>query len=169
MAGAGGSSAGVGGSSAGAAGAGAGGSAAGTGGAAGSGGSGGSPGVPCKEGGACVEDAWCGDSDLGQVLHCQKGTYAKSDPGFADVKVCIEHAPGEPCLEDGAIELQPAITAEYNASCLGVQGAAEPPVQKASNGVERCCYQAFAVCVGRPLFLGVEMRIAALLGGGGWA
>jgi hypothetical protein len=163
-AGAGGSEAGRGGAGAGQGGGGSG----GAGGSAGSGGSGGALGVPCVEGGACVEGAWCGDADLWEVFECKGGKYGKTDPSFQGIKVCTEKAANAPCLDAGDIELNTEIQAEYSASCLGVQGAAEPPVQKASNGVERCCYEVFAVCVGRPLFLGAEQRLATLRGGASW-
>jgi hypothetical protein len=85
------------------------------------------------------------------------------------VKVCIEAAAGEKCLDLGDIELQPAVAAEYQTSCLGIQEASKPPVQKASNGVDRCCYEVFPVCVGRPLFLDRLQRLASLQGDSAWS
>lgn len=143
---------------------GSGGSDAGAGGSAGeggSGGTGGSSGVPCVEGGACVEDSWCGDANTLQIKHCTNGAYQSASESFIELKVCIDKGSGE-CLKPEDIELYPAVSAEYNASCLGIQGPSTPQVQAASNGIERCCYQVFAVCVGRPLFLEGEMRLATL-------
>jgi hypothetical protein len=115
-----------------------------------------------------VEGAWCGDADLWEVFQCKGGKYEKTEPSFQGIKVCTEKAPGAPCLDAGDIETHTEVQAEYSASCLGIQGAAEPPVQKASNGIERCCYEVFAVCVGRPLFLGAKRRIASLRGSAAW-
>ncbi|MCS6901035.1 MAG: hypothetical protein RMJ98_13995 [Myxococcales bacterium] len=145
------------------------GSGAGAGGSEGGNGGGAAAGVPCMEGGACVEEAWCGNGDTGKVLRCTGGKYQPTEPSFQNIKVCTEKAAEAPCLAPEDIELLAKIQEEYSASCLGVQDASKPPIQKASNGIERCCYEVFAICVGRPLFLGTQLRIAPLQSGVAWS
>ena len=121
----------------------------------------------CAPHGLCVPGEWCGSTTT-RCACGSDGTFACDQPipwGMT-LKVCDYGGPS--CPPETDVTTQTTIQQRLGVPCTGpVMGP--PTFAQVADGTGECCYSVtVSGCVGRPLVIASEMRVARIISGHEW-